>query len=335
MELSIVTTMYNSAPYLEEFYGRICSAADKITSNYEIIFVNDGSPDNSLDIAVSLFEKDSRVRVINLSRNFGHHKAIMTGLNYARGELIFLIDSDLEENPELLGKFYDEYKSSDANVVYGIQGKRKGGGFEQISGNFFYWIFNILSSFPLPRNPLTVRLMSRRYTLDLLKHQERETILGGLFAVTGYKQVPLVVNKQSTSRTTYTFWKKIALFVNGITSFSNRPLVYIFYLGCAISFLSSAAAFYLIVRRLFFGIMLTGWPSLIVSVWLLGGLSLFCLGIIGIYLSKVFMETKQRPYTVIEKVYDWSGGGEKQFIDINQRTMNIDEHQMEKNISDE
>ncbi len=304
MDLSIVTTMYYSAPYLEEFYTRVCAAAEKITDNYEVIFVNDGSPDNALDIAISLYEREDRVRVIDLSRNFGHHKAIMTGLTYARGELVFLIDCDLEEEPELLGKFYDELKSSDADVVYGVQQKRKGGFFEGISGEIFYWLFNMLSNNPLPRNSITVRLMSQRYVASLVKHQERETIIAGLWVITGFKQVPIVVKKPYKGSTTYGFGRKVSNFVNAITSFSNKPLVFIFYLGCIIVLLSSIAALYLIVRRMFFGVFLTGWPSLIVSVWLLGGLTIFCLGVIGIYLSKIFMETKQRPYTIIKALYE-------------------------------
>jgi putative glycosyltransferase len=304
MNLSIVTTMYESAPYLEEFYGRICKVADKLTSDYEIIFVNDGSPDNSLDIALSLYKKDRRVRVINLSRNFGHHKAIMTGLSYARKDMVFLIDCDLEEEPEVLEKFYAEYKKSDADVIYGVQPKRKGGLLEKISGNFFYWLFNKFSSHPLPQNLLTVRLMSRRYIAGLLEHTERETIIAGLWAITGFTQLPFAVSKGDTSKTTYNYRKRLANFVNGITSFSNKPLVYIFYLGCTISIISCIGAFYLIIRRLFFGYMLGGWPSLIVSIWLLGGLTLFCLGIIGIYLSKVFIETKQRPISLVKEIYD-------------------------------
>jgi putative glycosyltransferase len=311
VDLSIVTTIYNSARYLEEFYNRVIIEADKVTSEYEIIFVNDGSPDNSLDIALSLYERDSRVRIINLSRNFGHHKAIMTGLSYARGELVFLIDCDLEEQPELLGQFYTERKGSGADVVYGVQARRKGSFFEQISGDLFYWLFNFLSSHPLPRNLLTVRLMSRRYIAALLEHKERETIIAGLWALTGFKQVSILVEKRDTSSTTYSLSKRVANFVNGITSFSNKPLVYIFYLGCAISFLSGIAALYLIVRRLFFGIMLSGWPSLIVSIWLLGGLVLFCLGVVGVYLSKIFLETKQRPSTIVQEIYDRSTDSRK------------------------
>jgi putative glycosyltransferase len=308
MDLSIVTTLYYSAPYLEEFYARICAAAEQITDDYEIVFVNDGSPDDSLDVALSLFERDDRVKVIDLSRNFGHHKAIMTGLAHARGDLVFKIDCDLEEEPELLGEFYaDMVKDPSVDVVYGVQQRRKGGPFERISGGLFYELFNLLSHHPVPPNLASARLMSQRYVASLVEHQDREVFLGGIMAITGFKQVPLVVKKHSKGSTTYTLGRKVSLLVNAITSFSNRPLVFIFYLGCAIVFLSSGAALYLIVRRVFFGVYLTGWPSLIVSVWLLGGLTIFCLGVIGIYLSKVFMEVKPRPYTVIRQLYERAG----------------------------
>ena len=125
MILSIVTTLYNSAPYLEEFHARVCAAAEQITPDYEIIFVNDGSPDNSLQIALSLYQKNERVRIVDLSRNFGHHKAMMTGLAQARGGMVFLIDSDLEEEPELLETFYKELRTTGADVVFGVQQKRK------------------------------------------------------------------------------------------------------------------------------------------------------------------------------------------------------------------
>ena len=304
MDLSIVTTMYQSAPYLEEFYTRLSHAARKITTQYEIIFVNDGSPDHAMEVVLSLYERDKKVKVIDLSRNFGHHKAMMTGLAHAQGQLVFLIDCDLEEEPELLGRFYAEIKSSGADVVYGVQEKRKGARFEQLVGHLFYTLFNLLSNHPVPRNVVTARLMSRRYVKNLVKHRDREVFMLGLWTITGFKQVPLTVRKHSKGSSTYNFRRKISVFVNSITSFSNKPLVLIFYLGSGISFISGIAVLYLIIRRLFFGVLLGGWPSLIVSIWLLGGLTIFCVGIIGIYLSRIFMETKQRPYTIIRQCYE-------------------------------
>lgn len=307
MDISIVTTLFYSAPYLEEFYTRASAVAQKITNDYEIVLVNDGSPDDSLDIALCIHKNDERVKVIDLSRNFGHHKAIMTGLAHAKGDLIFLLDSDLEEEPEFLIKFYREMKNSGADVIYGIQQTRKGNFFEQITGKLFYWLFNLFSNYPVPLNVITARLMSRRYVAGLTQHQDREIFLAGLWAITGFKQLPVIVKKHSKSSSSYNFRKKVSILVNSITSFSNKPLIFIFYLGCVIITLASIAASYLIIKRIFFGVLLTGWPSLIVSVWLLGGLSIFCIGIIGIYLSKIFSETKERPYTVIRQIYDRIG----------------------------
>jgi putative glycosyltransferase len=304
MTLSIVTTLYDSAPYLELFYVRIRAAAEKITHDYEIILVNDGSPDNSLDIALSIHLKDKRVRVIDLSRNFGHHKAMMTGLAHARGDLVFLLDSDLEEEPELLNKFHDEFRRTGGDVVFGVQQKRKGKLFERISGSLYFKAFNLLSTYPIPPNHITARLMTREYVAALMRHQEREFVMSGLWALTGFNQLPLTVTKHHKAKSAYGLRRKLSHLVNAITSFSSKPLVLIFYLGCFILLVSSIAAADMIIRKVLFGTLLEGWASLIVSVWLLGGLTIFCLGVIGIYLSKVFIEVKQRPYTIVKRVFE-------------------------------
>jgi putative glycosyltransferase len=302
--LSIVTTLYRSAPHLKEFYRRARAAAETITSDYEIVFVNDGSPDDSLFMALELFERDPRVRVVDLARNFGHHKAMMTGLRHARGQLVFLIDADLEEDPELLTAFAATLDTAAADVVYGVQAERRGDWFERWSGRIFFKLFNMMSDYPIPENLVTVRLMTRRYVSALLSHGEREMVISGLWVLTGFRQMPIAITKHSQSKTTYSLWRKIAVLVNSVTSFSSRPLIFIFYLGVAIGALAAAAALYLVIRRVFFGVLLPGWPSLIVSVWLLGGMILACLGIIGIYLSKIFIETKQRPYTIVRSVHE-------------------------------
>jgi putative glycosyltransferase len=303
MMLSIVTTLYNSAPYLEEFHRRVCDVAGRIADDFEIVFVNDGSPDNSLDVALALRRKDTRVRIVDLSRNFGHHKAMMTGLVHSRGELVFLLDSDLEEEPELLQKFYEELKRTGADVVFGVQERRKGKLFERVSGSLYFKVFNLFSTHPIPRNHITARLMTRAYVVALTRHQEREFVMSGLWALTGFRQVPLEVTKHHKGKSAYGLGRKLSHLVNAITSFSNKPLVLIFYLGCLILFVSSIAAIDLILRKLLFGTLLEGWASLIVSIWLLGGLTIFCLGVIGIYLAKIFIEVKQRPYTIVKQTY--------------------------------
>ena len=307
MELSVVTTMYQSEAYLSEFYERITVEARKLANNYELIFVNDGSPDRSLEIALELHAEDPRVKVIDLSRNFGHHKAMMTGLAHASGNLVFLIDCDLEEDPELLGKFHLELAESKADVVYGVQGRRKGGMLERFVGYLFYSLFNLLSDYPIPRNVVTTRLMTKRYVESLIQHRDREVFIDGLWAITGYTQVPSLIHKKYRGASTYTWTKKADLFANAITSFSSHPLILMCYLGAVISLAALVAGVNLVLRRLFFEEYLQGWTSLIVSVWFLGGLIVFCLGIIGIYLAKVFSETKERPYTIVRAMYDRSG----------------------------
>jgi putative glycosyltransferase len=303
MDLSVVTTLYRSAPHLREFYARARAAAEPLAREFEIVLVNDGSPDDSQEIALQLCAADPRVRLVELSRNFGHHKAMMTGLAYARGRRVFLIDCDLEEEPELLGRFHRRMRATGADVVYGVQTGRKGGLLERLTGQLFYRLFNLLSSYPVPPNLVTARLMRRRYVRSLVRHRDREVFMAGLWAVTGFRQVAVPVRKHSRPDTTYGLVRKLALVVNAVTAFSSRPLAWIFYLGCLILALSGGAGLYLIARRLFFGGLLAGWASLIVSVWFLGGLSIFCLGIIGIYLAKMFSEVKRRPYTVVRKVY--------------------------------
>jgi putative glycosyltransferase len=304
MDISIVSTLYYSAPYIEEFYERISNALQRITNNYEIVLVNDGSPDNSLEVALKIHERDSRVIIADLSRNFGHHKAIMTGLSLASGDLVFLIDIDLEEEPELLNKCYDVLKQSDdADVVYCIQDKRKGKLFERISGAVFYLLFNWLSSNYLPPNLIMARLMTRKYVQALIMHKESEVELGGIYTITGFKQVPLTVKKGSKDTTTYTFRKKLSLTIKSITGFSNKPLIYIALMGALILLLSVCYALYVFFVRLFIGEAPSGYLTIVLSIWFLGGLTIFSLGVIAIYLSVIFTEVKNRPYTIIKNIY--------------------------------
>jgi putative glycosyltransferase len=305
MKLSIVSTLYFSAPSLVDFYNRIKTEAAKVSpDSYEIILVNDGSPDESLTTAIDLAETDPNLIVINLSRNFGHWKAMMTGLKYATGEKIFIIDSDLEEEPEYLSMFYAELKYRQCDVVYGVQIERKGKLFEKLSGLIFWKIFNFFSNVKVPSNQTTARLMTSEYVSALLLHQEREIFISGLWQLTGFDQQSLSVSKLSISKSSYTLRKKLSLFVNGITSFSNSPLIAIFYFGLFISLASFVYIINLVINWAFFLTPPDGWTSVMASIWLLGGIVISFIGIIGIYLSKIFIETKQRPYTIVKKIYN-------------------------------
>lgn len=304
MKLSIVTTLYQSAPYIPEFHRRASAVARQVAGNdYELILVNDGSPDRSLEAAVALTREDPHVVVVDLSRNFGHHKAMMTGLAHSRGEQVFLLDSDLEEDPEYLLSFAAQMERESCDVVFGVQERRKGDWFERWSGAWFYRCFALLTGLTLPPNIVTARLMTRRYVDALLLHEEREVFMAGLWHITGFEQRPQAIRKHSTSQTTYTLRRKMSLLVNSVTSFSNAPLVSIFYVGLAISLLAVVYICYLVIHWLSVAQPLSGWTSVMASIWLLGGMIISFIGVVGIYLSKIFSETKQRPYTIVRQVY--------------------------------
>jgi putative glycosyltransferase len=306
MTLSIVTTMYHSSLYVDEFYDRITAEAQTITDDYEIIFVDDGSPDDSLQKAIKLYKKDKKVKVIELSRNFGHHKAIMTGLSHAKGEFVFLIDVDLEEEPELLGRFWEELQSGeDLDVVYGVQESRKGRWFERWSGRIYYQVFNYLvDEGKIAKNILAVRLMKNNYIKNLLAFKEKEFFFAPICEMTGFNQKDLKIKKHSTSPTTYTFWHKYNLLINSIFTFSIKPLYFMFYLGNIITFISFIYIINIVIKKLIFDVNIAGWTSLIASIWFLGGLIILFLGTISIYISKIFIETKNRPFAIIKKIYE-------------------------------
>ncbi|MFZ4801704.1 MAG: glycosyltransferase family 2 protein [Chlorobium sp.] len=304
MKISVVTTLYNSSSYIEEFYRRIISCLEKICISYEIIFVDDGSTDNSLDCVLPISKANNNVKVIELSRNFGHHKAMMTGLSYTDGDFVLMIDSDLEESPELLLSYWEKIKSEpNSDVIYGTLPKRKGSRWERFSGKIFYRLLNLLSGEKMPIDIAFSRLMNRNYVKNLLLFKEREMYIGGLWHINGFQQTPIIVQKSSKGISTYSLKKKVDMMLNAITSFSSMPLQMIFYFGFFTTLSSLLLVLYYIFIRLFFHPLLSGWTSLILVVLVMSGVIIMSLGIIAIYLSKIFIEVKQRPYTIVRNIY--------------------------------
>lgn len=304
MKLSIVTTAYHSAPYLKEFYRRITKTAKYVTNNYEIIIVNDGSPDNSLEIILSLFQKDPQIKIIDLSRNFGHHKAIMTGLSYTQGDYVYLTDCDLEEPPELLLTFWKEMnKIKNVDVIFGKQTHRVGGKLRKFTGKIFYKIFNLFSDFKLSENLIMTRLMRRGYVKAIIQYKETDMVFAGICVLAGFNQLVIPIERKYKGRTTYTFAKKMKIMIDSIISFSERPLIYISYIGLFAFLISIFLILRALYQRIILGRVLEGWTSLVVSVWFFGGAMIFCLSILGIYVARIYIQTKNRPFTIIKKVY--------------------------------
>ncbi|HVO33045.1 MAG TPA: glycosyltransferase family 2 protein [Elusimicrobiota bacterium] len=302
-KISIVTSMYRSADTIQEFCRRAGEAARRITPEYEIVLVNDGSPDNALELALDQWREDPNIVVVDLARNVGQHRALLTGLAQSRGDLIFMLDADLEEDPCWLSLFYERAQAEQADLVCGVQRRRKGGYAERASGSLFYALFNWLSDTRLAPNATTARLMTRRFVRNLLRHQERTVFLAGLIEITGYRQILVPVDKGSRAVSGYRWRRKMVMAVEAITSFSDRPLVLIFVTGSLISMAASLYIIYIVVRWVIRGVPITGWPSLIVSIWFLGGLTIAFIGVLGIYLSKIYIETKRRPRSVVRKIY--------------------------------
>jgi putative glycosyltransferase len=302
MRISVVSTLYKSAPYIAELVERVQSEVRKVTDDYQIILVDDGSPDDSLAIALAQVASYPSLRVIELSRNFGHHKAMMTGLEHADGDLIFLIDADLEEPPELLTPFLEKLTREKLDVVYGFQKTRKGNIAERFLGWIAWRMIGTLLQIQIPANHSTVRLMTRDYVQALVRHKESKTAAGGLWVITGFKQEGLSFEKGSRGTTSYTFRARLFTLLDSITSFSEAPLYFVFYLGLLVLCMSAVIACWLIFRKLT-GQVLAGWVSTLFSVWFLGGLTIFSVGVVGLYISRIFIETKHRPYTIIRKIH--------------------------------
>lgn len=306
VQLSIVTSLYRSERFIREFHEQCRRIADEMRMNCEIIFVNDASPDDSLNMAIEICSTDPGVKVIDLSRNFGHHLALMTGFAHAAGQLVYVTDVDLEQPIEFLRLCRQRIAKGDCDVVYGYQEKRSGSWLERFTGTIFWSIINALSSTHVPPNLVTSRLMTKRYVASLLQHREREPFLAGLWALTGYKQVGLPIVKSPSGFSSYNVLKRVKQAVTSVTSFSSRPLLLSALIGLGICTVALIAIAYLVVGWMLWGNSIEGWTSLIIAVCLMGGANLFFVGIVGLYISKIFIEVKQRPYSIVRDIY--SGG---------------------------
>jgi putative glycosyltransferase len=301
-KISLVTSVYKTAHCIPELYERSRVALQACTDSYEFIIVDDGSPDDIRAIALGLIDRDPSVRLIELSRNFGQHRAIMTGLRYATGDLIFMIDADLEERPELLEEFYRimHAPGADVDVVYGVMEQRKGGAFERRAGAAFYWLMNRLSTLEIPRDILGARLMRREFVSALLEHDEAEPYIGGLMALTGFRQVAVPCEKTSRGTSSYTLRRKLRLASDALFGFSTAPLTLIAGLG---GLIASATLIVGAIRAIAGdgGSDDTGFA--VWSIWFLAGLLLSAVGIVGMYVGRVLVQARGRPVAIVRRVY--------------------------------
>lgn len=303
--LSIVTTLYKSERYIGEFLDKAIKAGEAFGENFEIVVVDDGSPDASRQMVEQRADFDSRIQVIELSRNFGHHPAFWCGMHHARGDFCFLIDSDLEVDPTLLFRFKEKMESSKADVVYGVQESRQGLARTRIFGGLFWKTFSAFSDVNVPPDIMTERLMSRKYMNSLLSMQDNSLFLGGMFYWPGFQQVSLqLVKKPRSGKAAYSLFDRFKLLIEAISSFSSVPLTLIFWIGMGISLLSATYFIYLLLRKLFFPETLLDGFTFLALVTVGGwGTILVALGIIGLYIHRVFKQVQARPVFIVKNIY--------------------------------
>jgi dolichol-phosphate mannosyltransferase len=304
MELSVVIPVFNEQSNLAALYNRLTEVLNKITNNYEMIFVNDGSTDDSLAMIKKLSTGDERIRYISFSRNFGHQVAISAGIDKSMGNAISIIDADMQDPPELIPVLYKKY-SEGFDVVYAIRIKRKDRSVvKKIAYNMFYRILSRLSSVNIPLDTGDFRVISRKVADVLKAMPEQQKFLRGQIAWIGFKQTYIEYEREerAAGEPGYTWKKLFHLAIDGITSFSNVPLRMATIAGLIVSGISFLLILYALYSHFFLGLDTPkGWTSLMISVLFIGGIQLLSIGIIGEYISRLISNTRQRPLYVIEE----------------------------------
>jgi dolichol-phosphate mannosyltransferase len=302
VELSIVVPIFNEEQNLPELHSRLSDAARAITSSYEIVFVNDGSRDESRAILVLLSQRDEHVYYIHFSRNFGHQIAVTAGLDRCRGKSVVIIDGDLQDPPEVIPELYEKHKSG-YDVVYARRSERKGETwFKRSTAKLFYRVLRRSTAIDIPLDTGDFRLIDRKVVDALKKMPEQNKFLRGQIAWLGFRQGEVLFSrdKRRYGKTGYPLSKMLRFAMDGITAFSDRPLKLVTAMGFAISFLSFAIIVYAMYSHFVLLRTITGWTSLIISSTFIGGVQLLSIGIIGEYISRMNKNILNRPLYVVE-----------------------------------
>lgn len=304
--LSVIVPAYNEEEVLPIFHARLVAAlasAAELAGSWEVIYVNDGSKDGTLRILKELAAHDPAIGVANLSRNFGKEAAMTAGLRLARGQAVVLIDADLQDPPELIGEMVRVWQQG-ADVVNMKRASRQGETwFKKASAAWFYKVINWLSEVHIPENVGDFRLLSRRAVDALNQLPESNRFMKGLFAWIGYKQVVVEYDRhpRAAGQTKWPYFKLLNFAIEGITGFSVVPLRLASYAGFLTAFSAFVYALFLLVKTLTIGDSVKGFPTLILTILILGGLQLMAMGIIGEYLGRLFMESKRRPLYLLDE----------------------------------
>jgi polyisoprenyl-phosphate glycosyltransferase len=300
--LSVVVPVYNEEEVIGELHRRLSMILEAIPLRWEIVYVNDGSKDRTVDLLREFRQRDERVAVVDLSRNFGKEIAMTAGLDSARGDAVVVIDADLQDPPELIAEFV-KYWMDGYDVVYAKRSKRDGETLvKKTTAHLFYRLIGKISEVNIPEDTGDYRLLSRRAVDSLNRLREKNRFMKGLFAWIGYHQKEVLYTRDAryAGQTKWNYWKLWNFALEGITSFTSMPLKLSTYIGFVVALGALLYAVKVIYKTLVYGDPVAGYPSLMVVILFLGGVQLITLGFMGEYLARVFEESKQRPLYLIK-----------------------------------
>jgi dolichol-phosphate mannosyltransferase len=303
IELSLVIPTFNEEGNVQRLYNEILLVLKQLQiSTYEVIFIDDGSSDQSLQCIEALRAQDTNVHYLQFSRNYGHQHALKAGLDHARGAAVISLDADLQHPPALIADMVQLWRQG-AEVVYTRRNDKQNVGlFKKLSAKAFYWLANRLSEVPIEEGTADFRLLDRKVVDAIKTFKESHLFLRGLIPTLGFKQVALDYEPavRFSGQSKYSLGKMFHFAINGITSSSAKPLYFSIYLGLFFAFLAFVYGCYAIYIAVFTDAAITGWTSLIASVLFIGGIQMILIGIVGIYLGKLFVQSKQRPTYIIK-----------------------------------
>ncbi|WP_374707021.1 glycosyltransferase family 2 protein [Paenibacillus sp. J31TS4] len=304
--------MFNEEEVIEVTYGRLKEVMDRQGEPYELVFVNDGSRDRTVEIVNRICDGDANVRLINFSRNFGHQVAISAGMDYAQGQAVVVIDADLQDPPEVILEMIKKWKEG-YDVVYGKRLKRKGEtAFKKVTALLFYRTLRSMTSVDIPVDTGDFRLIDRKVCDVMSRLTEKNRFIRGMVSWVGFNQtsVEYVREERFAGETKYPLKKMIRFALDAITSFSYKPLKLATYLGFALSLFSFVFLLVVLYQRLFTNMTVPGWTSLLASNLLFNGIVLILLGIIGEYIGRIYDESKNRPLYIVKEARGFRGGTE-------------------------
>lgn len=301
--ISIVVPVYNEMEVLSEFHARISGVLDQLSLGAEVIYVNDGSDDDSLSLLNEIYEQDARVAILDLSRNFGKEIAMTAGLHKAQGEAVIVIDADLQDPPELIPQLIDEWQKG-YDVIYAKRARREGeSAFKKLTAHLFYRLMRSIGQIKIPEDTGDYRLLSRRAVDALNTLSEQHRFMKGLFTWIGYRQKAVIYERdpRHAGESKWNYWHLWNFAIEGITSYSSAPLKLASYLGLLTALGAFSYGIFIIIRTMLYGDPVQGYPSMIVIILFLGGVQLMSIGVLGEYVGRIFTETKRRPLYFINK----------------------------------